>query len=156
MTVCADTSFIVKLLTPEPGRDAAIDLYRSLNRPRMPYTQIHRMEVESAIAQKAFIARQAGGRKKEILREKNAAIDRLEKWLQMALLVETEIAWTDCFDQTLTTLPGHSEKLGCRTIDLIHVTIAIQLHADTFITCDERQAKAAKAEGLKTKLVRIS
>lgn len=155
MTVCADTSFIVKLLTPEPGGDAAIDLYRSLNRPRLPYTQIHRMEVESAIAQKAFIARQAGGRKREILREKETALNRLDKWLRMALLVETEIEWTDCFDQTLETLPGHGEKLGCRTIDLIHIQIAAQLQANTFITCDERQAKAAKTEGLKTELVKI-
>ena len=155
MIVCADTSFIVKLLTPESGSDAAIAVYRSLNRPRLPYTQIHRMEVESAIAQKAYIASQAGRRKRGILREKEAALDRLEKWLQMALLVETEIDWPDCFEKSLESLPAHSEKLGCRTLDLIHITIASQLHADTFITCDQRQSRAAKAEGLKTELVKI-
>lgn len=155
MTVCADTSFIVKLLTPEPGGGAAIDLYRRLNRPRLPYTRIHRMEVEAAIAQKAFIAKHAGVKRKEILREKDVALDRLEKWTRMALLVETEIAWSSCFDRALETLPVHSEKLGCRTIDLIHIAIAAQLDVDTFVTCDERQAKAAKAEGLKTELLRF-
>ncbi len=155
MTVCADTSFIVKLLTPEPGADAAVNLYRRLNRPRLPYTQIHRMEVESTIAQKAFIARQAGAGRKEILRERAAALDRLEKWRRMALLVETEIEWADCFRLTLANIPDHSGKLGCRTLDLIHIAIAAQLHADAFITCDERQAKAAKVEGLNTELVRF-
>ena len=86
MTVCADTSFIVKLLAPEQGADAAIDLFRRLHRPRLPYTQIHRLEVASAIAQKVFLAQQAGRRKKAILREKDASLDRLEKWLQVALL----------------------------------------------------------------------
>ena len=156
MNVCADTSFIVKLLTPESGSDAAAGIYRRLGRPRLPYTLIHRMEVESAIAQKAFYARQAGGRKREILRQKEAALDRLEKWLRMTLLVETEIEWSDCFDRTLKSLPEQCEKLGCRTIDMIHVSIATQLHAETFLTCDRRQAKIAKSEGLKTELLKVA
>jgi predicted nucleic acid-binding protein len=154
MTICADTSFIVKLLAPEQGADAAIDLFRRLHRPRLPYTQIHRLEVESAIAQKAFFAQQAGQRKKAILREKDAALNRLEKWLQVALLVETEIEWETCFGQAIKKLPDHSEKLGCRTMDIVHIAIATELQAEIFITCDERQAKAAKAEGLRTELVR--
>jgi predicted nucleic acid-binding protein len=97
----------------------------------------------------------AGVKRKEIPREKDVALDRLEKWTRMALLVETEIAWSSCFDRALETLPVHSEKLGCRTIDLIHIAIAAQLDVDTFVTCDERQAKAAKAEGLKTELLRF-
>jgi len=97
----------------------------------------------------------AGVKRKEIPREKDVALDRLEKWTRMALLVETEITWSSCFDRALETLPVHSEKLGCRTIDLIHIAIAAQLDVDTFVTCDERQAKAAKAEGLKTELLRF-
>lgn len=156
MKVCADTSFIVKLLTPEPGAGAAVDLYRRLGRPRLPYTQIHRMEVESAISQKAFNARRQGGRRITVFREKETAMDRLNRWLQVALLVETEVEWDVCFEHALRTLPDHSEKLGCRTIDLVHVAIAGWLRVDRFITCDERQAKAARAEGLKTELVRFA
>ncbi|XOV71573.1 MAG: type II toxin-antitoxin system VapC family toxin [Verrucomicrobiota bacterium] len=156
MKVCADTSFIMKLLVSEPGSVTAAGLYRHLNRPRLPFTQIHQMEVESALAQKAFIARNNGAKKDVVRREKAAGIAKLETWLQKSLLIETEIRWLECFDQTLKFLPLQSEKLGCRTLDLIHISIAICYQAELFVTCDERQAKAAKAEGLKTRLVDIS
>lgn len=156
MKVCADTSFIVKLLAPETGAEAAVGLYRRLGRPRLAYTLIHRMEVEAAIAQKAFIARSQGGRRKEIARERETALDRLGKWLKVGLLAEADVDWEDCFERMMRTLPGYSEKLGCRTIDLIHISIAGWLGAEVFVTCDERQAKAARAEGLDTKLLKVS
>jgi predicted nucleic acid-binding protein len=36
-----------------------------------------------------------------------------------------------------------------RTLDSLHVACALQLKAEQFWTFDERQAKLAKAEGLK-------
>lgn len=156
MKVCADTSFILKLLVAEPGSVSAAGLYRHLNRPRLPFTLIHRMEVESALSQKAFIARQNGAKKVMIRREKERATAKLETWLRKSLLAETEINWTDCFDQTLQFITSQSEKLGCRTLDLIHISIAICHQAELFVTCDERQAKAAKAEGLKTELLNVA
>jgi predicted nucleic acid-binding protein len=44
----------------------------------------------------------------------------------------------------------HGSKLGMRTLDSLHVACALELKADRFWTYDERQAKLAKAEGLKT------
>lgn len=155
MKVCADTSFIMKLLVSEPGSIAAVGLYRRLNRPRLPFTQIHRMEVISALSQKSFIARHNGAKNIDLKREKESRLIKLDKWLKNALLIETEVNWSDCFDQTLKILPAQSDVLGCRTLDLIHITIAIRHQAELFITCDKRQAKAAKAEGLETQLVKI-
>lgn len=43
----------------------------------------------------------------------------------------------------------HGPRLGVRTLDSLHVASALQLKAEQFWTFDERQAKLAKAEGLK-------
>ncbi len=40
-------------------------------------------------------------------------------------------------------------KLGTRTLDSLHVAAALELKAERFWTFDERQAKLAKAVGLK-------
>jgi len=44
----------------------------------------------------------------------------------------------------------HGPKIGFRTLDSLHVACALELKAERFWTFDERQAKLAKAEGLKT------
>jgi predicted nucleic acid-binding protein len=41
-------------------------------------------------------------------------------------------------------------KLWMRTLDTLHVACALELKAERFWTFDERQAKLAKAQGLKT------
>jgi len=43
----------------------------------------------------------------------------------------------------------HSERLGARAIDLLHVAGALTLESELFLTTDARQARLAKAEGLK-------
>jgi len=41
-------------------------------------------------------------------------------------------------------------KLGMRTLDSLHVACALEFKAERFWTFDERQAKLARAMGLKT------
>ena len=44
----------------------------------------------------------------------------------------------------------YGAKFGTRTLDTLHVACALELKAERFWTFDERQAKLAKAAGLKT------
>jgi predicted nucleic acid-binding protein len=44
----------------------------------------------------------------------------------------------------------YAPKLGIRTLDTLHVACALELKADRFWTFDERQAKLAKTQGMKT------
>ena len=46
---------------------------------------------------------------------------------------------------------NHTEKLGVRSFDLLHVGLALTLQATEFLTCDTRQASLARAAGLKVK-----
>ncbi len=42
----------------------------------------------------------------------------------------------------------HAAKTGCRTLDLLHVAVALSLGVKTFVTFDERQRSVASSEGL--------
>jgi len=44
---------------------------------------------------------------------------------------------------------AHTERLGARAIDLLHVASALTLESEFLLTTDSRQAQIAKAEGLK-------
>ena len=56
----------------------------------------------------------------------------------------------DAFDLCAELARRYGPKLGVRTLDSLHVACALGLKADRFWTFDERQAKLAKSEGLKT------
>jgi predicted nucleic acid-binding protein len=56
----------------------------------------------------------------------------------------------DAFDLCAELARRYGPKLGVRTLDSLHVACALELKADRFWTFDERQAKLAKSEGLKT------
>jgi hypothetical protein len=45
----------------------------------------------------------------------------------------------------------HTEALGVRSIDLLHVGMAISLEAKEFLTFDARQAGLAKAAGFRVR-----
>jgi predicted nucleic acid-binding protein len=50
--------------------------------------------------------------------------------------------------QAIELATAHTERLGARAIDLLHVAGAMALESEVFLTTDDRQAQLAKAEGL--------
>jgi hypothetical protein len=58
MRAHADTSFLVKLLTQEPGTAIAVADYRRLGRPSVFFLPLHSLEVANAVRQRAFHQRQ--------------------------------------------------------------------------------------------------
>ena len=46
---------------------------------------------------------------------------------------------------------SHAANIGCRTLDLLHVAVALSLGVKTFVSFDERQRAVAKLEGLTVK-----
>ena len=43
----------------------------------------------------------------------------------------------------------HTERLGCRGFDLLHVALTLDLECEAFLTADRIQGTLARAEGLK-------
>ncbi|HZW94137.1 MAG TPA: PIN domain-containing protein [Candidatus Eremiobacteraceae bacterium] len=65
------------------------------------------------------------------------------RWI---LVVIPENAYDICADLARR----HGPKLGMKTLDTLQVACALELKAKRFWTFDKRQAKLAKAQGLKT------
>jgi len=52
------------------------------------------------------------------------------------------------FELVVDLARRHVARLGCRTLDTLHVACALELGAQQFLTFDQRQEKLAKAVGL--------
>ena len=56
----------------------------------------------------------------------------------------------NAFELCVDLARRYASKLGMRTLDTLHVACALEFKADRFWTFDERQAKLAKAQGMKS------
>jgi predicted nucleic acid-binding protein len=151
MRAYADTSFLVKLLVEESGTRGAIAEYRRLGRPGLFFLPLHSLEVSNAIRQRAFIRRHSSGpaERSAITRERDAALSRLEKLRASGALIESSIDMDDALSRAQALSAKHTERLGCRGFDLLHVALALELESDVFLTGDRVQGQLARAEGLK-------
>ncbi len=150
MRAYADSSFMVKLISREAGSDAAQAEYRRKNHPPLFFIPLHAIEVENAILHRAFFERQSlpARQRAAINREKNAALARLNWMKERGSFVENTADWDEAVEHARALAAQHAERLGVRTIDLLHVAFALDLGAECFFTTDGRQADLAKAVGL--------
>lgn len=155
MRTYADTSFLAKLVTPEAGTEAAVGEMRRLGRPRLFYAPLHALELTNAIYQRAFhlrrtVTKRARGR---IGPERDVALARVERWLERGWLLDVEIDLAAAVTRARTLSTNHTERLGCRAFDVLHVACALELGSERFLTADSIQAALARAAGLSTRVV---
>jgi predicted nucleic acid-binding protein len=148
--VYADSSFILRLVTGESGAQQAIAEYRRLGRPGLFYLPLHALEVQNGIRQRAFHERRVlpTGQRATISQQRDAALARLAGWVKRTALKEMLLDMDLAMDRARQLSAAHSEKVGARAIDLLHVACALLLESEMFLTSDQRQADLAKAEGL--------
>jgi predicted nucleic acid-binding protein len=153
--VYADSSVILRLVTGESGARQAGAEYRRLGRPSLFYLPLHALEVENGIRQRAFHERRVlpSGQRARIAHERDAALARLAGWTKRGALKELVLDMDPATDRARQLSATHSEKVGARAIDLLHVACALSLESEVFLTSDQRQAALAKAEGLQVTLV---
>ncbi len=143
MRTYADTSFLAAVYSPEAGSIKALSLMQRLREP-LPFTPFHRHELRNGIRLRVF--------RKEISAEQcKAALQEINSDLEENVLVHTPIPWTDTFRKAEDLAAAHTETLGVRSFDLMHVGLALALGASEFLTFDARQASLARASGLKVK-----
>ena len=149
MRAYADTSFIIKLASPESGSESAVAEYRRSRRPRLFYLPLHALEAENAARLKAFHLRRSlpSGQRGHVARERNETLSRIRNMLDRNLLVEVTGDWESAIHRARGLSLKYTESLGARSLDLLHVAFALELECDIFFTTDECQAQVAKAEG---------
>lgn len=155
MSVYADTSYLLRLLIEEPGSIGAIALYRSMGRPKLIYSTLHRLEVANALRHTAFHQRRTlpSSQRGSIRRELDACLKALSKYIARHAFVEVSPDLDAGIDSACQLSEKHTERLGCRGFDVLHVALALQLKCEAFLTCDRIQGALAHAEGLRVTIV---
>jgi predicted nucleic acid-binding protein len=150
MRVYADTSFLVRLVTTEPGSVEAMAEFRRLDFPSLFYLPLHALEVENAIRQRVFHSIHTADRRQRAtnLRERDAALARIEQWLERGWLSGAVPDFGEGLLRAKLLSERHTERLGCRGFDLLHVGLALELECEIFLTADRVQGDLARAEGL--------
>jgi predicted nucleic acid-binding protein len=136
----ADSSFLVSLLRVDSNHEAAMR-YMAECGETLAFNPLHRVELRNALRNA-----QAFGQITE--NERRLAFRRIEQDLQARLLIYTRVSWTDVFRLADELSDKHSGKGGQRTIALLHVALALECGAKTFLSFDRRQRSLAKAANL--------
>ena len=140
MSVYADTSFFVSMYVADRHSATADKLF--ISRPRLWFTPLHSAEWVHAITQQVFRGAMSAA-------DAQRVSDEFEADCSAGLWVEAAMP-EQVFEVCSDLARRHGPRLGVRTLDSLHVASALLLKAERFWTFDERQAKLAKAEGLKT------
>jgi predicted nucleic acid-binding protein len=151
MRAYADTSFVVALLAPASGTGEAVDAYRRLRKPPLFFTRFHEAEVMNALRLRVFIEGREGKPEQRAAarRERTAALSRLKHYHTLGVLRRAAVEWDAVLDRAIELSEAHTERLGSRTLDVIHVAASLLLESEVFFTGDARQARMAEREGLK-------
>ncbi|MFH1984324.1 MAG: type II toxin-antitoxin system VapC family toxin [Pseudomonadota bacterium] len=135
-----DTSVIVKLYFRETFSREAAAWLRATNEA-IPLTLFHELEFLNAIALKRF--------RDEISEDDAARVRELmEKHKTTGIYFRPQVEWTDVFNRAIELSVRHSKAFGSRSLDILHVAVALSTEARRFITLDERQSGLAASAGL--------
>jgi predicted nucleic acid-binding protein len=140
--IYCDTSFIFSLYVEDSGSQAASEQMTRVSEP-LVWTAWHQLEFTTSL--EARVGRKANTRKEAAAVQStlNAHLDkngifsrRTSDWEQaLARSVELSLKW--------------GASIGCRSLDVLHVSICLGLGIENFWSADDRQRKLAKAVGLK-------
>jgi predicted nucleic acid-binding protein len=135
-----DTSFVVSLYLND--RHSPEARQRIVSAPPLQLTPLHNAEWAHAISQRVF-------RGELSLSESQRMTARLEEHVAQGRWMSVPIP-ESAFELCADLARRHGPKMAMGTLDTLHVACALELKAEHFWTFDERQAKLAKAVGLKT------
>lgn len=136
----ADSSFLVSLYRRDSNHEAALN-YIAANPLALPFSPLNRIELRNALRNAESFA--------QISRhERTAAFLQIEDDLREGILIHLPIHWPSILRRADELSEQHAQTDGQRTIDLLHVAIALENGAHTFLTFDKRQKKLAQSAGL--------
>jgi predicted nucleic acid-binding protein len=138
-----DSSFLASLVCKDGNTAEATACMSRVTQPLI-FTPLHRIEVRNAL-------RNAMGRKEITASDQRAAFRLIEQDLREGLLIHMPVDWPDVFRRADELGEKHAGTDGQRTIDLLHVALALECVTKTLLSFDRRQRRLAKAVGLSVK-----
>ncbi len=113
----------------------------------VPLNAFQQLEMDNAIRQKVFRGEIDPDQLNQVLADVTGDMER-------GRFVVRPVNWPTALDTARQIARDVTAETGCRTLDLIHVAIAVQWGCALFVSADARQLQAAKRAGLRTVDVR--
>ncbi len=134
-----DTSALLKLYIREAGSEEVQARIVAQDQP-LPVWEIQEMELTNALRLKVFW--------KDITAEQaETQLSLFHERRQRGLYVFPDLHRGELMN-TFRRLSAETPRLGCRTLDILHVACAVQTGAKEFLTFDQRQRTLALHAGL--------
>ena len=140
MVVYADTSFLVSLYGRDANSPRAHALAAGIEAP-LVYTPFLRHETRNAIRLARF-------RKEITAHECQAVLAAIEADKHSGVLAEIPVAWAEVYAGAEALSAAHTETLGTRAADVLHVAAAVALGVTIFLSFDTRQKALAATAGM--------
>lgn len=140
MNAYIDTALFVKAFVLEENSAETIRLLEEIGEP-FAYSHLHEIEIPNAIRLKRFRGEITKTQETAAIRTFLADVDagRFER-------VAYDLAAVFMRAERLSV--KYSAAIGTRSLDLWHVSAAIEADCETFVSYDNRQRKAAELSGL--------
>ena len=143
MVVYADTSFLLSLYTFDANHECAAVTIEKM-KIAIVFTSLQRHEFRNAIRLCVF-------RKDISVTQRDAILKCIEDDLRSGFLVDTHLGWAELFYKAETLSATHTERLGIRGMDILHIAAASVLETRDFLTFDQRQKALAEEAGLRVR-----
>ena len=142
MTAYADTGLLCSLYALDAHSRQAMARMARQSLP-LPMTWLHQLEFRNALRLRVF-------RGEITPAQRDASLNAMLADLAAGVLAAAVPPLTEVTTEAERLSALHSETLGTRSLDILHVSAAVVLGAAEFLTFDQRQIALAKAAGLKT------
>jgi len=140
LTSYVDSSVLVAIYIPEPTSGRARQQVRASG--SVPWSQLHDLEVRNAL-------RLLCGRKVLSTVELAAVLSQLEEDIDARRLLRVEVDWPAAFARAQALSEAHAAKVLSRSLDILHVALAVELRCTRFVSADHRQVRLARLARLR-------
>ena len=137
MNIYFDTSAVIKLYYPEPESEN-LSRFCIENRIIIPLSFFHSLEIHNAFALKVFRGEITGEQCVGLTECLTA--DRIS-----GVIKELYADWNQIFKKAVEIAGIHTPDLGNRSLDIIHIALALETGYKKIITFDDRQTELAIA-----------
>ena len=136
-----DTSVLVKLYIPEEDSGETCALIQKRGKSII-INSMQETELKNAFTLKAF----RGDISQE---ELDKLLDKINKDFSMNRLKRVKVDWIKLWEMAGDYSLKYTKKIGCRTLDILHVAAARIMNAEVFVSNDDRQKELAQIIGIK-------
>ncbi len=141
MRAYADTGVLCSFYSVDTLTETAETIMQRQREP-VAYTWLHQLELRNAFRLRVF-------RKEISISQRNASLNLLLADLSEGVLEHVSPSLAETMTEAERLSASYSEKLGTRSMDVLHVAAALVLGIPVFLSFDKRQIALAKAAGLK-------